>query len=277
MRHRFSSSPKNTAGFLSAGRRGSTASTGSNSSSTHRRAASSEAKPAKMLNGRVYGARRASEAAAVDKMRREQNEPAFVEWGNQGGVGTNSAAPSTLSRSAGSKSAFDDNDGGGMAWVRKRREERERKAREEAEAAAAAAAAAPKTSAEDASNPGMSPAHRPDSISSVSSTSSQREKLGTDGPLTPHDPPSELSGAFANFGGFGASTPNKRQSSLEVAPDAAAADHDSEQHLHTIKIPGSRFRRRSGDDEEEGVDDGDMDDGDFPHDEDDDEEVALVK
>lgn len=277
---RFSSSPKNTATFLSAGRRGSTASTGSNSSNSHRRAASSESKPAKMLNGRVYGARRASEAAAMDKVRREREEPAFVEWSNQGGMNTKKkAAPQgSISRSVGSKSAFDDDDGGGMSWVRKRREERERKAREEREAALAAAAAGGPAGATEveSSNPGMSPGHRPESISSASSTSSHRENPGN-GPLTPHDPPTELSGgAFSNFGGFAASSSNKRQTSLEVAPDAEAAEHDAEQHLHTIKIPGSRFRRRSGDDEDY-EDDGDsMDDGDFD-DDDEDDEVELVR
>jgi hypothetical protein len=102
----------------------------------------------------------------------------------------------------------------------------------------------------------------------VSSNGSHREK--TTLPLTPHDPHSELSGAFAEFGGFGASAP-KRQGTLEVAPDAHADDHDSSHHLHTIKIPGARFRRRSenDDEEEEEVDNSDFDD-------DDDEEIELV-
>lgn len=229
-----------------------------------------------MLNGRVYGARRASEVAAMDKIRREQNEPVFVEWSGGRGVGSanKAAAGGSISRSVGSKSAFDDDDGGGMSWVRKRREERERKAREEREAALAGAPAGTESGSTetDPFNPGMSPGHRPESVSSQSSTSSQRENVGS-GPLTPHDPPGEL-GAFSNFGGFGASTANKRQTSLDVAPDAHAAEHDAEQHLHTIKIPGSRFRRRSGDDDEEEVGNDDEDDGDF--DDDDEEEVELV-
>ncbi|GMK60107.1 hypothetical protein CspeluHIS016_0903240 [Cutaneotrichosporon spelunceum] len=267
-------SPMN-AMFLSPGRRGSAASTGSNSSSGHRRTASGESRPAppsgKMLNGRVYGARRASEAAALEKMRREANEPEFVEWGGGGGVGSTRTKKSshtdpTLSRSLGSKSPFDDDDGGGMSWVRKRREERERKARE-AELAAAASAKAP--DAEVEGNPGMSPGHRRESVSSISSSGSQREKPTL--PLTPHDPHSELSGAFADFAGFGASTP-KRQTTLEVAPDARAEDHDEVQHLHTIKIPHARFRRRSeiDDEEEEEVTNSDFED------DDDDDEVALV-
>ncbi|BEI87131.1 hypothetical protein CcaverHIS002_0704770 [Cutaneotrichosporon cavernicola] len=259
--------------FLSPGRRGSAASTGSNSSSGHRRTASSEIRApptAKMLNGRVYGARRASEAAALEKVLREANEPEFVEWGAGGGVGSTRknkpvTSDSTLSRSLGSKSPFDDDDGGGMSWVRKRREERERKAREAA-LAEASATKAPDVVVEG--NPGMSPGHRRESVSSISSSGSQREKPTL--PLTPHDPHTELSGAFADFGGFGASTP-KRQTTLEVAPDAKAEEHDEEQHLHMIKIPHARFRRRSevDDEEEEEVTNSDFD-------EDDDEEVALV-
>ncbi|KAK0434887.1 hypothetical protein EV421DRAFT_1988416 [Armillaria borealis] len=95
---------------------------------------SNPAKGTRMLNGRVYGQKKA---------QRERNlfanapdpEPEFVEWG-YGGMGSVKS-----SREAGGKmwgklqsEDRDDDDGGGMAWVKKRREERERKAREELEA-----------------------------------------------------------------------------------------------------------------------------------------------
>ncbi|KAK0210279.1 hypothetical protein DFS33DRAFT_1292017 [Desarmillaria ectypa] len=92
------------------------------------------AKGTRMLNGRVYGQKKA---------QRERNlfanapdaEPEFVEWG-YGGMGSVKS-----SKEAGGKmwgklqsEGGNDDDGGGMAWVKKRREERERKAREEREA-----------------------------------------------------------------------------------------------------------------------------------------------
>jgi hypothetical protein len=82
-----------------------------------------------MLNGRVYGSRRASEAAAEAKKLREKAEPAFVEWGHGKagvGLGSNASAPSR----GGVSSSAADEDGSGMEWVRRRREERERAKRE---------------------------------------------------------------------------------------------------------------------------------------------------
>ncbi|WVF70651.1 hypothetical protein IAT40_005444 [Kwoniella sp. CBS 6097] len=83
--------------------------------------------PIRMMNGRVYGSRRASEAAEREKVRREKNEPAFVEWG-QGAVAT-----SATEEGGGRGFLGDNDDGGGMAWVKRRREERLRKEREEQE------------------------------------------------------------------------------------------------------------------------------------------------
>ncbi|KAK0458478.1 uncharacterized protein EV420DRAFT_1542492 [Desarmillaria tabescens] len=92
------------------------------------------AKGTRMLNGRVYGQKKA---------QRERNlfanapdaEPEFVEWG-YGGMGSVKS-----SKEAGGKmwgklqsEGGDEDDGGSNAWLKKRREERERKAREEREA-----------------------------------------------------------------------------------------------------------------------------------------------
>ncbi|KAL7423701.1 hypothetical protein Q5752_001283 [Cryptotrichosporon argae] len=92
-------------------------------------ASSAPVTPVKMLNGRVYGSRRASEAAEAaeeERRRHARDEPAFVEWGYGARAGMGS-----VSRAAATED--DDDDGGGMAWVRKRREERERRASERRE------------------------------------------------------------------------------------------------------------------------------------------------
>ncbi|ORX35411.1 hypothetical protein BD324DRAFT_96762 [Kockovaella imperatae] len=92
---------------------------------------SSSPQPVRMLNGRVYGSRRAIEAAEKEKQWREQNEPAFIEWGHgkQGaGLGSNSAPSRT---SGGGGFLGDAEEGSGMEWVKKRREERQKRAAEE--------------------------------------------------------------------------------------------------------------------------------------------------
>ncbi|OWZ69301.1 hypothetical protein AYX15_00151 [Cryptococcus neoformans] len=106
----------------------------------------SPGRPVRMLNGRVYGSRRASEAAEREREYREKLEPAFIEWGSSNGVGNNAVSGARSGAGLGSSGAragagigggrrqgFDEDDGGGMAWVKRRREERERKAQEEKE------------------------------------------------------------------------------------------------------------------------------------------------
>lgn len=96
------------------------------SPSTSNLATSPQPVKVKLLNGRVYGARRASEIAELQKKAREAEEPEFVEWGN--------AKPATAVPTTGSKGLLgDDDEGSGMEWVKRRREERQAKAREEAE------------------------------------------------------------------------------------------------------------------------------------------------
>ena len=113
---------------------------------THRRNSSLESPPAslssspqpvRMLNGRVYGSRRAIEAADRERRMREQNEPAFVEWGNgKSGAGLSSNAHNTEDRGM----LGDGEDGSGMEWVRRRRLERQKKVQEERAAAEASRA-----------------------------------------------------------------------------------------------------------------------------------------
>lgn len=127
---------------------------------------SSSPQPVKMLNGRVYGSRRASEAAEREKQLRQQDEPEFVEWGF-GKASTSLGSVSSAASGAKAKTAAtepssgkgflgDAEDGSGMEWVKRRREERERKKREEQGAAAAAAAASRSGGVNFASGPGSS-------------------------------------------------------------------------------------------------------------------------
>ncbi|KAK0225183.1 hypothetical protein EDD85DRAFT_223695 [Armillaria nabsnona] len=84
---------------------------------------SNPAKGTRMLNGRVYGQKKA---------QRERNlfanapdaEPEFVEWG-YGGMGSVKSSKEAGGKMWGKLQSEDrdDDDGGGMAWVKKRREE----------------------------------------------------------------------------------------------------------------------------------------------------------
>ncbi|KAH9915772.1 uncharacterized protein BXZ73DRAFT_81246 [Epithele typhae] len=97
-------------------------------------------KQTRMLNGRVYGAkRRKSTANPFDNVRTD--EPEFVEWG-YGGMGSVKSAGQHAMWSrlqAGNDAAgvartdADEDDGTGMTWVKKRKEQREREKREREE------------------------------------------------------------------------------------------------------------------------------------------------
>nr|ODN93249.1 hypothetical protein L203_00520 [Cryptococcus depauperatus CBS 7841] len=84
----------------------------------------------RMLNGRVYGSRRASQIAKQEEDYLAKLEPVFVEWGSAG-VGAN--LDSSLSTSRKGDFLGDEDDGGGMAWVRKRRMERQKREQEKRE------------------------------------------------------------------------------------------------------------------------------------------------
>ncbi|KAF8610712.1 hypothetical protein BDV93DRAFT_24211 [Ceratobasidium sp. AG-I] len=115
---------------------------------------SGTARPQRMLNGRVYGARRARERIQPQPSM----EPEFSEWG-YGGMGSVSTAgeygklQSNASSVGGANPGDDDDDGSGMTWIRKRREKKEQEERERkaAEEAAAEAAKASEESAETGS------------------------------------------------------------------------------------------------------------------------------
>lgn len=150
----------------------------------------SPAKPVKLLNGRVYGGRRASEAAEAEKRRREQNEPEFIEWGagkSGGGIGSNQPV---------SRSGEDDDDGSGMEWVRKRRERREREERERREKESGSAGPNTEVESGEESDP-PSANKRPlqsqhQASSSQSSASSNPSPKDSRSPVTPSLNLSEL-------------------------------------------------------------------------------------
>ncbi|KAF9072899.1 hypothetical protein BDP27DRAFT_1319597 [Rhodocollybia butyracea] len=119
-------------------------------------------KGTRMLNGRVYGAKRTASGAPINPFAnaKDDPDPEFVEWGYGGmgsvknvrdGVGgrvwgrvvgdgkmygandTKEQSNAGLSAQKGGVKDDDDDDGSGMGWVRKRREAREREAKEKAE------------------------------------------------------------------------------------------------------------------------------------------------
>lgn len=117
-------------------------------SSTHRRNSSLEAsaatqlgsspnKSVKMLNGRVYGSRRASQGQKTSEEWRKEIEPQFVEWGSPATSMGSAPASGGGSTRKGSSLLGDDDDGSGMDWVRKRRERKEREERERRESESA--------------------------------------------------------------------------------------------------------------------------------------------
>ncbi|WVQ71104.1 hypothetical protein IAR50_000629 [Cryptococcus sp. DSM 104548] len=138
--------------------------------------------PVKMLNGRVYGSRRASEAAEREKEYRQKLEPAFVEWGAAGMGAVGAAGAPVVAKSSGGNGRGgvlgEDDDGGGMAWVKKRREEREKRRSEEIALAVAGEVADP-PSAESQSG-GLSPSQSSVSSSPVDSAGKPALGVGTE-------------------------------------------------------------------------------------------------
>lgn len=263
-----------SAGAMFMGRRGST----DNRDNQHRRgSASVDMKPVRMINGRVYGARRASEAAADEAARRRRMEPAFVEWGSsQKGYGS-------------STKGGDDDDGGGMAWVKRRREERERKAREakEAEERAAAAAAngdAPPAAGEvgpmgerltSESLPPSLVQGGHGSMSSASSNASDGQPALS--PTTPMERPSDLPRIVS-----GSSAPQPGHVEMLNKPDAInhTAAHDGDRHvMYAVNVPnrkGSEASYQSNISNATGSSrDGDDDEDDEYADDDDEEDVPI--
>ena len=87
----------------------------------------SDRRPVRMLNGRVYGAKK-GQASTLNK------EPEFSEWGGLmgakgGGLGSNAAPRPSVPTERRSGFLDDEDDGSGMGWVKRRREQKERERR----------------------------------------------------------------------------------------------------------------------------------------------------
>jgi hypothetical protein len=115
-------------------------------------ASNAQPKPKRMLNGRVYGARKNNHRSGNVFDNIPDKEPEFVEWG-YGGMGSvrsggiwskvqsdqkNFLGQNGVRGRPGSPATEADDDGSGMGWVKKRREERERQKLEELAASKAA-------------------------------------------------------------------------------------------------------------------------------------------
>jgi hypothetical protein len=229
----------------------------SRESSSHRRGSSAEinglASPAgkqvKLLNGRVYGSRRASEAAQAEKKLREKGAGR-----NGGGMGSNQPT----------KPADDEeDDGSGMDWVRKRRMRREQEEREKKEREARE-----HDSALDLESGG-------------DSDSSESQKANA-GPITPSVPSSELppppiiqvsehltpyDSAPGNLGG-----PMSPTSEKGTNPIGIMAGKKSEQTRDVFDEDDEEGGRKRGDSSDESEEE-EEDDGDFSDDDEEEEEL----
>ncbi|KAF8267816.1 hypothetical protein EI94DRAFT_1700679 [Lactarius quietus] len=148
-----------------ASRRGSTSSTNGAPLARAQSVSSVPSKPKRLLNGRVYGARKHPHYEATSAFANvPDQDDDFVEWGH-GGMGSVRAGGMWAKVQSDQKMLIGhteergrrgtptapptDDDGSGMGWVKKRREEREQKKREEE----AAREAASKTSELSTSSP----------------------------------------------------------------------------------------------------------------------------
>ncbi|KAG8732732.1 hypothetical protein FRC11_011285 [Ceratobasidium sp. 423] len=193
-------------------------------------------RPQRMLNGRVYGARRARERLQP----LASAEPEFSEWGYGGMGSVNSGSgysklQSTTS-SLGGRPGDDEDDGSGAAWARRRKEKREREAREkkEAEEAAAKAAAEAELKAEETS--------RASTETAGSSTTVHAEHSET--PTAPQTPTGTAPPTRSNSIAMSPphprtipSPPTRQNSAATVTPDR--------HHPTVVAVPAHRGRQEA--------------------------------
>ncbi|KAG8698508.1 hypothetical protein FRC09_007200 [Ceratobasidium sp. 395] len=139
-------------------------------------------RPQRMLNGRVYGARRAKERLQPQASM----EPEFSEWGygGMGSVGTSGEYGKLQSSSSAVGGGDDDDDGSGMTWIRKRKEKREREEREKKAAEEAAAAEAAKKAAEEPAESSAEPRGSTETSNSTPTIQAESAEVAID-PKTP--------------------------------------------------------------------------------------------
>ncbi|KAJ1310474.1 hypothetical protein OPQ81_007207 [Rhizoctonia solani] len=195
-------------------------------------------RPQRMLNGRVYGARRARERL----QSQSSMEPEFSEWG-YGGMGSvnngseYSKLQSKTSSVGGPGGDDDEDDGSGMTWVRKRKEKKEREEREKREAEEAAAKAAAQAKAEETSSP-----QRTSSETAGSSTTVHAERSET--PTAPQTPTGTASHTRSNSTSI--SSPRPRTISSPPTRQNSAATVTSDRHHPTVvAVPAHRGRQEA--------------------------------
>lgn len=257
----------------------------------------------KLLNGRVYGSRRASEAAAREKESRERLEPAFIEWGHGkagGGIGSN--APKTAG------GGFLEEEGSGMEWVKRRKERREQEARERREREAQSGESGAESDAPpmqpvarhvraNGSNDELrsAPAPSPGRAPRLSSSQSSDDERGPRTLATPNIRSSELpptplirvtevpnlSAQLDSTLRTPLSEEPPHTQAIKIAPQAAGSRRDG--YGAEVFDEGLPRRRRSGrsddegdggDEEDEDEDEEEEDDGDFEDDEEEEEDVG---
>ncbi|CAE6439592.1 unnamed protein product [Rhizoctonia solani] len=188
-------------------------------------------RPQRMLNGRVYGARRARERLQpLPSM-----EPEFSEWG-YGGMGSvnNGSEYSKLQSKTSSVGGLggndEEDDGSGLSWARKRKEKREREAREKREAEEAAAKAAAPAQPEESTNPS-----RPSTETTGSSTTVHAERSET--PTAPHTPTGTATAMSPPRPRTVSSPPSRQNSTATVTPDR--------HHPTVVAVPAHRGRQEA--------------------------------
>ncbi|KAG8742662.1 hypothetical protein FRC10_001145 [Ceratobasidium sp. 414] len=136
-------------------------------------------RPQRMLNGRVYGARRAKERLQPQPSM----EPEFSEWG-YGGMGSVGSSGEYGKLQSNSSAVGGDDDGSGMTWARKRKEKREREEREKKAAEEAAAAEAAKKAAEESTESNAEPRTSTETSNSTPTIHAEPAETATE-PKTP--------------------------------------------------------------------------------------------
>lgn len=221
---------------------------------------SSSPQPVRMLNGRVYGSRRASEAAERQKEMQRKLEPNFVEWGNN-------------QQAAGSGRGFlgDAEEGSGMEWVKKRREERLKKIQAEKDAA---------TSYTDHSVDPLegpsSPSNSPDTTTNLVTPDSTASPL----PPTPiiqvsehQSPGAEKSLSMGDSSRLGTSAPGKVENPIrEHVTQAIQVPRRNEQGDRDVFDDDASAISDAEDDEDD-----EEEDNDFSEDEEEEEDIRYAR
>ncbi|KAG8715415.1 hypothetical protein FRC08_010602 [Ceratobasidium sp. 394] len=186
-------------------------------------------RPQRMLNGRVYGAKRAKERLQPQPSM----EPEFSEWGygGMGSVGSSGEYGKLQSSSSAVGGGDDDDDGSGMTWIRKRREKREREEREKKAAEEAAAAEAANKAAEEPTESSAEPRASTETTKSTPTIHAEPAETVTE-PKTPtrdtHSP---------TMASPGPSQPPSRTNSTPLSPPRTQA---------TRNVPHPPSRQDSG-------------------------------